>query len=919
MSGAKRMIEQQTQPVSANDLVYTKLVPPQLRSQRVARSALLGRLDAGLDCKLTLVSAPAGFGKTTLVADWLAHRRLDQTSPGSSPQPSATRAAWVALDHGDNDPSRFWRYVVAACQSIERDIGAPARNLLRVSARPDYEAALTMLLNDLAQLQHQSVLVLEDYHLITTKQIHEQLAFVLEHLPPTLHLVLLTRNDPALPLARLRAQGQLHELRAEDLQFSLAETEAFLRQVLPYQLPGEAIAHLQERTEGWAAGLHLIALSLWRHHDIERAAQALVAVSGRYRHIRAYFGAEVLQTQPEPIQMFLLQTSTLGRLTAPLCDALTGRSDSAAVLEYLERANLFIVPLDEAGHWFRYHALFAESVQHLARRRLGEQAVAECCSRASQWYEQQAMPAEAIEAALKAKAYARAVVLLERMIGPNHFQEQFEYHTLRRWLGTLPPELLADHPRLCLRFAMLSLFSADRRSPTFRAQMEQSLSMAERCWLAEGNHAAVGTVRAARAIGVGELGEPIEAGRLAHDALAWLGEHDHNWRAGCLRLIGGAQLLEGQALEARRTLQDACAQFDAAGNRYGLRAALLKLGDACVLSGELRQAAELYRAVSLAEGVELSDKGVALAGLAQLSYEWNALDPAEHEAQAAYQLGIRLADEPLQVRAALVLARVQHARGRTAPAQQLLYALIARIRHPLLLRALEAAHAQLALATGDLAAMRRWQAAASQHYEDLPEAQQEREALIIAGMQSAQGAHGLALQLLDDWRARARASGRARSELEMLVLSAAIYSAQADRQAAQQALLAALARAQPEGYVRLFLDEGGLLDEPLRAIVSDAGEEVDKYARSLLHSGVDEWAGARAAPSLTPSRSINHLSQQERRVLQLLAAGQANQQIADALVVSINTVKTQLKSIYRKLNVANRVEACIVAQRLGLL
>jgi LuxR family maltose regulon positive regulatory protein len=466
---------------------------------------------------------------------------------------------------------------------------------------------------------------------------------------------------------------------------------------------------------------------------------------------------------------------------------------------------------------------------------------------------------------------------------------------------------------------MLSLFSADRRSPTFREQMEQSLSTAERFWLAAGNHAAVGAVRAARAIGAGELGEPIQAARLAHEALPWLGEHDHNWRAGCLRLIGSAQLLEGLAANARQTLQDARAHFETAGNRYGLRAALLKLGEACALGGELRQAAELYRAVSMAEGVELIDKGWALLGLARLSYEWNTLASAEQEAQAAYQLGVRLDDEALQVAAALVQLRAQHARGRTAHAQQQLYALIARIRHPLLLRTLEAVDAQIALATGDLAAVERWMAGASRHREDLSHPQQEREALIVARMHVAQGNRGAALQILDDWGARARATGRTRSELQMLVLTAVSHSAQADHVAAQATLLPVLARAQPEGYARLFLDEWELLAQPLGAIASNAGEDVGKYARSLLQTASDACAGAQAAAVLQPGPTIKLLSQQELRVLQLLAAGRANQEIAAALVVSVNTIKTQLKSIYRKLDVANRVEACMVAQRLDLL
>jgi LuxR family transcriptional regulator, maltose regulon positive regulatory protein len=920
------MTQQQTWHAGTNDLVHTKLVPPQRRPQLVPRVALLGRLDAGLHRKLTLVSAPAGFGKTTLVADWLAARaegrglRAKSVASSLSPQSStlSARAAWVALDAGDNDPFRFWRYVLAACQTFDRDIGLATHNLLRASVQPDYEVALTLLLNDLAQLASESVLVLEDYHVITTSQIHEQLAFVLDRLPTTLHLVLLTRSDPPLPLARLRAHNHLNELRAEDMQFSLAETQTFLRQALPYPLPDDAIVHLRDRTEGWVAGLHLIALSIGRHQDAQVATDALVTVSGRHRHIVAYFGAEVLQTQPEPIQAFLLQTSIFPRLTASLCNDVTGRDDSAAILEHLERANIFIVPLDEDGQWYRYHALFAESVRHVARRRLGDDAVYACFNRASAWYEQQGLLAEAVEAALEARAFARVAALIEQIIGPQHFQELVEYHTLRRWLGILPQAMLAQHPKLCLRLAMITLFSADGRSPASRAQIERSLSIAERSWLTDGNRDGVGAVRAARAIMAGEHGEPMLAARLAHDALGWIGEHDHNWRAGCLRLIGTAKLLAGAVEEARRALQDARAHFEAAGNSYGMRATLVALGDACVLGGELRQAAELYRAVSTAEGVELVDKGHALLGLAQLCYEWNMLAPAERDAQMAYQLGVRLADESLQVHAALAQVRIQHARGHAAQAQQLLYTLTAQIQQPLLLRAVAAAQAQLALATGDIATAVRWPGAATRQREDIPQAQLEREAILVARLHIAQGHTARARKLLDDWRAKAQATGHVKSELEILVLTALSYIARADLEQAQQALLTALTLAQPEGYVRLFLDEGEGLAGLLRAIVANSSEDaLGKYARSLLSTTVCECAGE--APALISGSAVDHLSPQELRVLQLLAAGHSNQQIAETLVVSVNTIKTQLKSIYRKLSVTNRVAACMAAQRLNLL
>jgi LuxR family maltose regulon positive regulatory protein len=444
---------------------------------------------------------------------------------------------------------------------------------------------------------------------------------------------------------------------------------------------------------------------------------------------------------------------------------MTGQPGSAAILEQLQRANLFLVPFDEDGQWYRYHALFAEAMQHEARRRLGQDALDACAVSASAWYEQQGMFAEAVEAALEARAFDRAAALLEHTIRPQHYQELIEYHTLRRWLSSLPEAILARFPTLCLRLAMVVLFSADGRSLASQEQMERALTLAEQFWQAQDSRSGMGIVRAARALIAGELGDLALAARLASAALPDLPEQEHNWHGACLRLLGTENLADGAVHEASQTLVAARAQFDAAGNSHGARATLLKLGDAYAMQGALHQAAEVYRAVSTLSSMDLLDRGNALLGLAGLSYEWNALDAAEQEARTAYELGERIADELLQVRAGLALARIQHARGDTSQAQQLLFALLTYARQPLLVWAVEAAQARLALAIGDLPHAQRWYAAFAQQRPHIPHTQCERVALTSARLLIAQGEAGAALQLLDDWRAEAHAAGRIRCSI----------------------------------------------------------------------------------------------------------------------------------------------------------
>jgi LuxR family maltose regulon positive regulatory protein len=929
-----------------SDLLLTKLTPPRLRTALVAREALLARLDDGLERKLTLLAAPAGFGKTTLVASWLASLAERQKAKGKrqneeevsedAPLLSLTfsltpsQVAWLALDRGDNDPVRFWRYVIAACQAFQADIGAAALALLHTTQQPPFESALTAFINDLAQLSGRHVLVLEDYDLITARQIHDLVDFLLDHLPATLHIMLITRSDPPLALARLRAHDDLHELRAADLRFSHAETQDFLQQALPFPLAPSAIARLEARTEGWVAGLRLAALALYGRQPAA-AAQFLATFAGSHQHFAEYLTTEVLAAQPEFIQTFLLQTSGLSRLTASLCDAVTGRTDSASMLDRLERANLFLAPLDDAREWYRYHALFAEAMRHEARRRFGDEQLRTLCISASHWYEQHGLLAEAVDAALAAQAFELAAGLIECFLEARGSSN--EIHTLRYWIEQLPEELLRTRPNLAFAYASALLFSSDRRAPATLALLQRPLQLAEECWRSEGNRPQLGAALAFRSMVAWWQGDLAHAFAAARQSLALLPDQEIYWRGINLLTLATEELRSGQIDAARQAALAAHSFCEAAGNGYGSRAALLLLGEVCIRQGQLHQAAHHFQQVLAEAGEDLLDRGHALIALATLAYEWNNLPGAEQHAaeaieigrQHAAAIGEQLVEEALLVPASLILARVLHARGETARALELLRPLVDQTSQhgwERLHREVLACQAQLALADGDMAAVERWVIACAQRGDDIALVQQEREALLVARMLIAQGEAGPALRALEHWRLVAHEQGRTGGEIEILILIAQAQLTQDQLPEATHALIQALALGQAGSYQRLFLDEAEKIAALLWAAVPDIDDEpLAMYARIIMHALSSAEGRALINKSGPAQRStlIEPLSPQEQRVLRLLAAGLSNPEMAQELVVSVNTIKTQVQSIYRKLDVTSRKEARATAQRLNLL
>jgi LuxR family maltose regulon positive regulatory protein len=850
----------------------------------------------------------------------------DESCPDSL-HPS--HVAWVALDAGDNDPVRFWRYVIHASQAFATGVGATARELLHASPRPAYEVALTTLINDLARLPERCVLVLEDYHAIAMRQIHEQVAFLLDHLPPALRLVIITRSDPPLPLARMRARHELCELRPADLRFSSAETQDFLEQELPFPLPSGAVARLEARTEGWVAGLRLLALALRDQQSPETIEQVVTAISGSHQHIMEYLVGDVLAMQPAALQVFLLQTSMLSHLSASLCDAVTGRNDGAAVLAQLERNNLFVSPLDTERQWYRYHGLFAEAMVREARRRFDDEALRALSLRASRWYEAHGSLSEAVETALAARSFDRVGTLIERVTGfdpisPSRHYYQ-ELNTSRRWLEQLPEETLALHPALCLLHAQSILFTSDRRAPATRRQVERPLRLAERAWQAADDRPNLGALLGFRSLVAMWQGDRAESTVMARQALDLLPAHETHWRGVSQLQAGWEDLFAGRLNAARRSFLEARACCAASGNPFALLAATTVLGDICAAQGEPRQAAAIYEETLAATEQDtlkelLSKRGHALAGLAELAYEWNDLPAAERQAEQAIAIGRQLDAEDLVVRGALVAARALQARGATAQARQRLHALLAQTKHLQRAREVRAHAARFALLVGDLAAAQRWYVTLAQPDRDMSRANQEWEGLVIARLRLARDEATEALRALDAWRGEAHAEGRVRSEIEILMLSALAQRARGDLARARQLVLAALELAQFEGYQRVFLDEGAALAGLLRAVTPAIRvETLRAYADTLLRASDKAWPEQAAAGAPVSDPPVESLTAQEQRVLELLVAGSSNSEIARALVVSINTIKTQVQSIYRKLNVTNRLQATNTARSLNLV
>lgn len=892
------------QSLRIHPLLSTKLSPPRPPTGLVARAALLARLDEGINRQVTVIAAPAGFGKTTLVASWLAAHH--------------EAVAWVALDEGDNDPVRFWRYVLTATRAVDARLARSALAYLQSPEPPVFETALTAFINETAQLPKRLVLGLEDYHVITSPAVHGSMAFLLNHLPTALHVMLLTRSEPPLPLARLRARGELSEFGVNDLRFSPAESATFLTQALGAPLPPQAVTHLEERTEGWAAGLRLAALALRDKGSGEEIERIVAQFSGEHRSVLAYLTDEVLAAQPDDVQRFLLQTSFLSRLSGPLCDAVTQRGDSARILEHLHQANLFLTPLDDDGRatWYRYHALFAEAMRHAARLQIDDATRQILHARASRWYADQGLLEEAVESALAAGSDSLAASLIGIYVDRHGL---YEMHTLRRWIERLPADVVRERPELGLDYARVLLFSSDRFAPATATLVEAALRPAEMAWREAGNGPRLGEVLALRAAMAGFQGDIARSSGLARQALELLPETEIFWRCSAMCQVGWDELLSGSLPTAESLLLEARALGRASQNGHTALAATLLLGEVNWQGGMFDLAWEQFQQVldeAIGGDEMLDDQSEALLGLGRIAYERDDLAGAEDFATRAYRLSEQRHHDELQAQSAVVLARVWQARGDRQAALDILQPLTARAVRSAIARWLRAWQAELALAAGDTASAQGWRAFVQAQDEVDIRGVQELESLVLARLYLAENRLQGVADALEAWRAQAHKQGRVGSEIQVLCRQALAHQAQAQAAEAAAALSDALHLALHRGYRRVFLDEGPALASLLPKVIPTLHQRsLVAYATALHRQLMPQ--GRLASLEATPW--IEPLSAQETRVLRLLVAGLPNAEIARELVVSINTIKTQVQSIYRKLGVNSRDEARAAAREQRLL
>jgi len=900
-------------------LLSTKLHRPLPRAHLVRRPHLAERLAQGVMGPLTLVSAPAGFGKTTLLAQWLTE--------------SGTPAAWLSLEPQDNEPVRFLSYLIAAVQTLEPRLGSVALTLLQSPHPATPETVLTLLTNDVvscARDRGDFALVLDDYHVIEAAPIHQALLFLLEHLPPQMHLIIATRADPPLPLSRLRGRGQLTELRAAELRFATEEVQMFLRTVMGLDLSLQEMALLQQRTEGWIAGLQLAALSLRGRTDV---SAFLAAFSGSHRFVLDYLSEEVFARQDASVQTFLLHTSVLDRLSGSLCEAVTGQGGGQGMLEALEQANLFVVSLDDERRWYRYHHLFAEVLRsHLFQTQ--PRLVPALHGRASLWYEQHQLPAEAVQHALAAPDFERATSLIEQWAIPLALGG--EINTVLAWLNTLPDELVRARPFLCLSHA--SLLTLTNRLEAAEARLQDAERCVQRGMPAEPAQIILGWVFLTRAGLALFFGAITQAVSLAHRALTLLPETEGDVRSSAILTAASAFLVSGDVtIVPEREVVLAEASVRASGNPHTAIRGICLLARLHVLQGRLRAAAAVY-----GQGLQLMPLPEVLQtlvinnlfycfGLGELHYEQNDLD----EASQTLAQGMEMIREGLSVEAYAAalgytaLARLLQARGISSQALATLdtFTHLAEARHfaPPWLAHMAAVRVQLELVQGNLPSALRWMDASGLSCDDteLPYPR-EREYLTLARVRIAQGRNDPAgpflqdaLHLLDRLLENAEAKARMGSALEILVLQSLALHALGDRARALSTLERALTQASPEGYVRLFVDEG----TPMRSLLRLARQHgiVPDYVAILLSAFGEQPEGRSSPQASRPVALLEPLTVREREVLQLLVAGASNREIARRLVVSLGTVKKHISNICGKLGVQSRTQAAARAHALHLL
>ena len=930
-------------------LLLTKLFIPPPRHTRVFRPRLVERLNAGLAAgsRLTLISAAAGFGKTTLVSEWIAGCQRP--------------VAWLSLDEADNDLARFLIYLIAALQTLPsktvgENFGAGVLAALQSPQPPSIKSVLTALLNDIITISDSFVLVLDDYHLIDTKRVEVSttfdtattvdpsttvdaaLTFLLDHLPPQIHLVIATREDPNLPLARFRARGQLTELRAADLRFTPTEVTEFLNQVMSLNLSAENIAALESRTEGWVAGLQLAALSMHGHSD---TAGFIQSFTGSHHFVLDYLIEEVLAQKSESIQTFLLRTSILNRMCGALCDAVllgtsasgheaAGQETGQQTLEYLEHANLFIVPLDNERRWYRYHHLFAQ----LLRQRLQQSGkVAEYHIRASQWYEDNGFELEAFQHAAAANDVERATRLIQGKGMPLHIRGALT--PVLNWLESLPTIELDKRPILWVMYAGALITAGQTSSVEQKHQAAEAVLMGAEPDIETRD--ILGRIANNRATLAFLKYQPDTAIIQAHRALEYLRPENLPVRNISTWVLGAAYQQKGDRAAASRAFTEAISISHTLGHTFVTKIATLGLGRVQETENRLYLAAETYRhALDLFGEYPLPSAAEAHLGLARICYEWNDLDAAEQHGQQSLRLAQqwdRVIDRFIVCE--VFLARLKLARGDAAEAAAILAQAERSVRqHNFVHRIPDVASQQVIvlLHQGELDA-----AAHLAQTHELPFSQ--------ARVYLARGDAAAALARLEPLHQQMEEKGWVDELLKVMVLQAVALHALGKEDEAARLLNEALVLAQPGGFVRIFVDEGDAMGVLIEKQARSLNHPLGKYVESLLGAfrptapalsvtapeiAPSNLAPAKSAilqresdstePDVRPTKNllVDPLSERELEVLRLLRSELSGPEIAQHLIISLNTLRTHTKNIFNKLGVNNRRAAVRRAEELDL-
>lgn len=900
-------------------LMVTNLRIPQLHGELISRKVLMDRMALALSYPLTLVSAPPGFGKTTLLSQWVADRRNEKLR---------AHIAWVSLET-DSDVVQFWRYIITALEGHQPWTAGSSLPLLD-APNPPLNSIIKQLINEIAALSDELVLILDDYHYASDPAIHSTLTFFINHLPSNMHLVLASRSSPPLPLARWRVNNQLYELREEELRFTPEEMAIFLNETKKLDLSPEEITALGVRTEGWIAGLQLVALSLKDSDDRSRH-QFVFEFTGSQRYILDYLVEEVLHQQPERIRTFLLQTSVLDRLSVSLCNAVTGEKDGQATLEYLARAHLFTIPLDHEGHRYRYHHLFRDVLLH--RLQQGQpDMVLELHRRAANWYTGAGQTDEAIRHACAAQAWEQAIELIESAISTAW--NRGEIRKIINWLGKLPASDLDSHPTLSLYYSRALLLggqmnAAEQRllesEKVLRARLTDPPAMEDRLLL--------GTICAFRTTIAAVKGETAAAQGLGHEALSLLPPDHLDIRAHALNSLGVSYYYSGDMSEAAQTCSEARRLAKRVGNLYLAMAAALYQSNALICKGKLRQAGQvLEQALDLSKTPSLPvpswipAASVVCSSYGSLLYEWNRLEEAEQYLTEAIELGQRLAFGSALWSAYHTLGRIKLARGDQKGAESMMeQAQMYRLTYtvPLPVGLMDAEQAQASLALGQWEPAERWATELQSDRSPSPGFVREVEDMILARLYLLQDQPEAALTLLNRLRPGAETGERKGHLILILALTAVAQHARGDTQLAADTLYTALAIAEPEGYLRTFIDAG----QPMAHLLYQTLESgiLPHYVSRLLMLFPRDHEIKQPTPQadpinyrLTNEPLIEPLSARELEVLQWMASGASNEEIAQGLIIATATAKKHVSNIIRKFGVDNRTQAVARGRSLGL-